>query len=316
METSRTNVLEQAASAVEEANPELDAQDANDSDSKPSQDDVSENPFKGTKHKIKSDKAEEEHDYDEVLRLASHGKAAAKRIQEVAEERKAFAKEREDFQSESAMLRKNNEGLTKALLSLRDNPDNILELGTELGVNFEEWAHKFIAQKIQYANMSDEGKRAHDLERENQAYKKRLEVEDRRRAEYAQQQEFTYARNGLINEMQTYLDAKQIAEPNPDVIERAIEIMKLTKATQEGRWKFERAYEHADNEYKKRLATLDRKVITQMIKEGKLTDEERQAFRELETSSSRKKPQLRNVQSTPQRRDNFQTIEEVFKTFR
>ncbi len=83
MVEAQGSVLEQAVQAVETDNQpeEVGSIDA----VEPSQDDVTENPYKGTKHKVKVDKAEEEHDYDEVLRLASHGKAANKRMQEAAE---------------------------------------------------------------------------------------------------------------------------------------------------------------------------------------------------------------------------------------
>lgn len=52
------------------------------------QKEISENPFKGTKHKLKVDGREEEVDYDQLLENAQKGKAADKKFQEAAQIKK------------------------------------------------------------------------------------------------------------------------------------------------------------------------------------------------------------------------------------
>ncbi len=311
MVEAQGSVLEQAASAVEADNQAKP--DSNDS-IEASQDDVAENPYKGTKHKIKVDKSEEEHDYDEVLRLASHGKAASKRMQEAAEEKKLLAKERESVKEEIETLRTTNKTFSNALISLQENPDNLLELGKELGINFDKWAHEHVVKQMQYANMSDVEKRAHDLGRENAELKKQQDAYKRRQEDEQYKRHEESTRSQLFSEMNDYLSKRGVEKPDADLVTRAIEIMKDTKSTQQGRWPFSKAYEYAEGEFNQKRASFDRNYVKELIRKGELDADEIKLFRELEMRSARKKPMRQSTsEQRPSKSKEYKTIEQAFR---
>ncbi len=169
-------------------------------------------------------------------------------------------------------------------------------------------------KRYQYANMSEVEKRAYDLERENADLKKSRDKDNARKQleQYRVQEEQT--RSQLFSEMNAYLVKREIAEPNRDVVTRAIEVMKETKSTPQGRWPFSKAYEYAENEYNQRKASFDRNYVKELIRSGKLDAEEIKLVRELEMTNARKKP-IRTTQSEPRPSKNkeYKTIEEAFR---
>jgi hypothetical protein len=158
------------APSNESANTEVAAEGKNVSESKPEASEA-ESPKNPSKFKVKVDGREEDVDVDELMASYSKVKAANKRFEEAAAERKAAAAEK----AEAARLKE----------AMKSDPWTVLK---EFGVDSRKAAEDFLIEQLKLEQMTPEQKEAMELKRKLKEYEER-EAQIKAEAEEKQKKE-------------------------------------------------------------------------------------------------------------------------------
>ncbi len=130
-----------------------------------SQKEAAENPFKGTKHKLKVDGREEEVEYDQLLENAQKGKAADRKFQEAAQ------------------LRKDMDAIMQGLSTGDEKTWNWLKSNVP-AQQFKQIVNKYAYEFMEYDSLPADQKRQMELDERE----KRLNDQDKKREDDAQRQ--------------------------------------------------------------------------------------------------------------------------------
>lgn len=133
----------------------------------------------------------------EWLEKSQYGEKATQTLQEAA----AMRKEAEQY-------RKQHDGYLEQQRRIFDaikaDPDNLFELGKQLGHNIEEIMFKKVMEEIKYRTASEEERARIDQLREYERTKRELEKTRKEQQTYKQQQFQAQYNQGLIEQSQAY----------------------------------------------------------------------------------------------------------------
>jgi hypothetical protein len=199
------------ASAPSTPSPTLAASEAE--DTKPQKPDASKpeqaEPEKAVrKDKIKVFGQEVELPYEEIKRRAEEASGAQEKFRMAKELEKKAVTLVEQWQEKAHMLEA-AEQVSRFISNLRNSPEAILELGEQLGVNFEDVFEQRFIKKLQRQAMPEDQRRMLEIMEENERLKsessKRQKLEEQSRLE---QQEAAQIDNDL-NEFGNYWQGKE-----------------------------------------------------------------------------------------------------------
>lgn len=183
--------------------------------------------FKGTKHRLKVDGAEEELNYEDVIKLAQLGKASGKRFQEAAQLRNEI----------SDLFEKS-----------KQNPDEFFKL---LGLDPVQYAEQKLRAAVEELSLTDEQKDAREAKRRLAEYEAR-EKAAKEHSEKAQreQQEMLVAKQ-IDDEIAQALAESGIKNPKPRHVARIAEQLLASLADESAtqRWSAKEAYEKVRGDY-------------------------------------------------------------------
>lgn len=229
--------------------------------------------FKGTKHKVKIDGTESEIDYDELVKGYQLEKAAQKRLQEVAEQRK-------QMQADLEMKAKYENLLT----ALQKNPEMLWQVAEKLGHNPKALAAKLVQQEYELAQMTPEQRELH--------YYKQQEAQRQEQEAKRQQEEAKLYEQYVGHQYAATIDQEvgellqQGEQIPPRLLERTIEYMQRHLDVYGKPMPYKKAHFIAkrdiENERRELLQSLDPDSIPQEVRE-KLRKQELAKLKQLKT---------------------------------
>lgn len=216
----------------------------------------------------------------EWLENAHYGEKAGKTLQEAA----AMRKEAEQWRKQHDTYLKQQRRIFE---SIKADPDNLFELGKQLGHNIEEIMFQRVMDEIKYRTASEEERAQIDRMREFERTKRELEKAKQTEAEYRRQQFNAQFNQRIIEDSQAYAqehpDFLQDADWQADAIEAMIQSrsgrgkpLSLAEAAESVRQRYERiASKRADSLLQEKIKSgnipedLRKQLTAQQIEQAK-----------------------------------------------
>lgn len=236
--------------------------------------------LKSRKHKVKVDGKEAEVDFDELVKGYSHGSAANARMREAAEARK---------RAEAAEARE--KAILENIGAWKTKPESFFETAEKLGIDIDSIAHERVLKKMQYEMMSEDQKRAFDMEQELNRYKtkERTEAEAKQKAELERMRQ--QATTELENNILAHLE-KMGGQVSPAVVGRALDaIINAMNVGEE--ISIEEAFNRANGWYQKERDGIFQEQLRTLLAKGEVPKELAEAVRKADMAALRKAPPKR-----------------------